>query len=181
MWVNVAQLLKESIGSTRSYEVDEVVDLDVAGDSGGGLVHGDVTLTRTNRGIIAKGSFDTMVKIACSRCLNEFQCPLHLEIIEEYFPLTDIFTGAPLALPEDNPEAFTINEQHILDLTEAIRQSILIALPMKPLCREDCAGICPTCGKNLNEDSCGCSHETIDPRWAKLASIKVQLNQQEGK
>jgi uncharacterized protein len=154
--------------------------LNVAGDGSGGLVHGDVTLTRTNRGIIANGVFDTTVKIDCSRCLCQFECPLHMQIQEEFFPLTDVNTGAPLALP-DEPDAFTIDEQHILDLTEALRQSILLALPMKPLCREDCAGLCPQCGQNLNEKMCGCSSEKIDPRWDKLASVRVRLKEQEGK
>jgi uncharacterized protein len=180
MRVNVAQLLKEGIGSTRSYEVDEVIDLDVAGDGGGGLVHGNVELTRTNRGILARGSLDTVVKIDCSRCLCEYECPLHMKIEEEFFPLTDIFTGAPLSPPEE-PDVFTIDEQHILDLTEAIRQSVLLALPMKPLCREDCEGLCPQCGQNLNENVCSCSSDRMDPRWAKLTLVKVRLKEQEGK
>ena len=180
MQVNVAQLLKEGIGSTRSYEVAEVVDLDTAGDGGGGLVRGEVTLTRTNRGVLAVGTFDTTVRIDCSRCLSQYGCPLQVKVQEEFFPLTDINTGAPLSLP-DEPDAFTIDEQHILDLSEAIRQGILLVMPMKPLCREDCAGLCPQCGQNLNEKVCGCSSEIIDPRWAGLASVRVRLKEQEGK
>jgi uncharacterized protein len=180
MRVNVAQLLKEGIGSTRSYEVDEVIDLDVAGDGGGGLVRGNVELTRINRGIMAIGKLYTTVKINCSRCLTECECSLHMDIEEEYFPLTDIFTGAPLSLPEES-DVFIIDDQHILDMTEAIRQSILLAFPMKPLCRENCAGLCPRCGRNLNENVCGCSSDETDPRLASLLSIKAKLIEQEGK
>jgi uncharacterized protein len=174
MQVNVAQLLKESIGSTRSYDVDEPIDLDITGDEGGGVVTGKVTLTHTNRGILATGTFETEIQIDCSRCLCRFRCPLRFEIQDEYFPLVDIFTGVPLPAPEE-PDAFTIDEQHILDLTEALRQGILLSLPMKPLCREDCAGLCPQCGQNLNEAACGCKTESVDPRWAKLAGVKAQL------
>jgi uncharacterized protein len=180
MQVNVAQLLKEVVGSTRSYEVDEVIDLDVAGDRSGGLVRGNVKLTRINRSIIVTGRISTAVKVSCSRCLSQCDCPLEMDIQEEFFPLTDIVTGTPVLLPEES-DAFTINEQHVLDLTEAVRQTILLALPMKPLCREDCAGLCPRCGKNLNEGLCGCSSDEIAPRWAKLTSIKVRLKEQEGK
>lgn len=180
MQFNVAQLLKEGIGSTRSAEIKGVVDLDVAGDGKGGAVHGNVEFTRTNRGIMADGAFDTEVKVDCSRCLNEYKCPLHIEIQDEYFPLTDINTGTPLPVPEE-PDAFTIDEQHVLDLTESIRQGILLAMPMKPLCREDCAGLCPQCGQNLNEKTCNCASEKIDPRWSKLVAVKSRLNEEEGK
>ena len=95
---------------------------------------------------------------------------LTLDIEEEYFPTTDMVSGAPLALPEE-PGYFTIDEHHVLDLTEALRQYALLAIPMRPLCREDCAGLCPTCGHNLNQGACGCSHREIDPRWAKLSKL----------
>jgi len=94
-----------------------------------------------------------------------------VKVEEEYFPTVDVVSGAPLALPEE-PGVFTISEQHILDLTEAIRQNAIVAIPMKPLCREDCAGICPKCGKDLNQGECGCPTEEVDPRWAKLLKLK---------
>jgi uncharacterized protein len=74
--------------------------------------------------------------------------------------------------PPDDPGSFTIDEHHILDLTEAIRQYIVTAMPMKSLCREDCAGLCPTCGKDLNQGKCGCKQEELDPRWAELLKLK---------
>jgi len=151
MQINVSQQLKEPIGSVRNYEVSEVVDI----ADGSSLVQGDVRLVRTNRGILAEGRLHTEVEVACSRCLNSFSCPLNLAIEEEYFPTTDVVSGAWLPLPEE-PGCFIINEQHILDLTEALRQYALLAIPMKPLCREDCAGLCPICGHDLNQGPCGC-------------------------
>jgi len=149
--INVAQLLKAPIGTARDYEVDEVADI----DGGSHPVKGKAQLIRTNRGILAKGTIKTEVKLTCSRCLNEFSCPLTLKIEEEYFPTIDVITGAPVVSP-DEPGSFTIDERHILDLTEAVRQYALMAIPMKPLCRRDCAGLCPTCGYDLNQGSCGC-------------------------
>ena len=57
------------------------------------------------------------------------------------------------------------DERHILDLSEAVRQYAIIGVPMKVLCREECAGLCMVCGKNLNEGSCYCKSETRDPEW----------------
>jgi uncharacterized protein len=97
-------------------------------------------LTRTNRGILVKGTLDTGVEVTCSRCLGSFSHPLTLDIEEEYFPVIDVSSGTPLSEPEE-PGSLTIDGHHVLDLTEAIRQYALLAIPMKPLCREDCSGI----------------------------------------
>ena len=81
----------------------------------------------------------------------------------------DIVSGASLNVP-DEPGCFTIDEHFILDLTEAVRQCALLTSPMKPLCKDDCAGLCPVCGRNLKEQ-CDCRAEAIDPRWSKLAKL----------
>ena len=168
MQINVAQQLRAPIGSIRDYEVKQVID--VTGDGNGSLVQGKVRLMRTDRGILVKGVLDTEVVLTCSRCLSPFNCPLTLNIEEEYFPTTDVVSGASLPLPEE-PGCFTIDEQHVLDLTEAIRQYALLAIPMKPLCGEDCAGLCPHCGHNLNLGACNCLPQGADPRWSELSRL----------
>ncbi len=137
---NVAQLLKEPVGSTRDYELDESVD--ITGSGAGSRVKGRVRLIRTNRGILAKGTINIGIEVTCSRCLSQFRCPLTFTVEEEYFPVIEVSSGMPLS-PPDEPNSFTIDEHHILDLTEALRQYALLAIPMKPLCREDCAGLLP--------------------------------------
>jgi len=169
MWINVSQQLKSSIGSIRNYEVSEVVSI-AGGDS---TVEGKVSLVRTDRGILAKATLHTEVEVTCSRCLSLFDCPLTLNIEEEYFPSIDVVSGTSLSLPEE-PGCFTIDERHVLDLTEAIRQYALLAIPMKPLCGEDCAGLCPTCGYNLNQGPCGCLPQEADPRRSKLNKLALQ-------
>lgn len=170
--INVAQLLKSPIGSTRNYRLNDFVEI---GDSNS-LLQGEIRLTRTDRGVLATGMLHTEVELTCSRCLGQFSCPLNLNIQEEYFPTTDIITGASLPAP-DELGSFTINEHNILDLVEAIRQYALIATPMKPLCQEDCAGLCPTCGQNLNQKPCNCPTKPVDPRWAKLSKLTLADNQ----
>jgi uncharacterized protein len=159
MQVNVAQLLKGAIGSERDYEVSGTID--ITADGNGSLVQGKVSLTRTDRGILVKGVLDTEVELTCSRCLSLFNCPLTLKIEEEYFPTSDVVSGASLPLPDD-PDRFIIDERHVLDLTEALRQCALLAIPMKPLCREDCAGLCPNCGHNINLGPCNCLSQGVD-------------------
>jgi len=168
MQINVSQQLKAPVGSIRSYQLSDSVD--IVGDGSGSMVQGEVRLTRTDRGILVQGRLHADVEITCGRCLSPFSCPLELNIEEEYFPVTDIISGALLSLP-DEPGCFTIDERNILDLTEAIRQYALLSIPMKPLCREDCAGLCPKCGHNLNQGACHCLPQEIDPRWSKLGKL----------
>ncbi len=168
MQINVSQQLRSSIGSVRDYEVSAIVD--VAGDGNGSLVQGKVRLMRTDRGILVEGMLDTDVELTCSRCLGLFDCPLTLNVEEEYFPTMDVVSGLSLPLPEEIG-CFTIDEHHVLDLTEAIRQCALLAIPMKPLCREDCTGLCPNCGHNLNQGPCNCPPRGADPRWSELSRL----------
>jgi uncharacterized protein len=169
MRINVSQQLKSSIGSIRNYEVSEVVSI-AGGDS---MVEGKVTLVRTDRGILTEATLHTEVEVTCSRCLSLFDYPLTLSIEEEYFPITDVVSGTSLSLPEE-PGCFTIDEHHVLDLTEAIRQYALLVIPMKPLCGQDCAGLCPTCGHNLNQGPCDCLPQQADPRRSKLNKLALQ-------
>jgi uncharacterized protein len=164
--INVSQQLKASIGTTRDYEVNGIVE----SEGGNGTVKGTVILTRTDRSILAKGSLHTEVGLTCSRCLTLFDYPLNITIEEEYFPTTDIYSGNPVPLP-DETGCFTIDEHNILDLTEAIRQYTILAVPIKPLCHQDCAGLCPTCGANLNLSPCNCPPRPADPRWSRLKEL----------
>jgi uncharacterized protein len=167
MQTNVAQLLKAPVGSIRTLPINDVLT-----ENGVEYrVRGDVTLVRSNTSILVQGRLETQTEITCSRCLQPFTQKIPLKIQEEFFPTIDIITGARLPKPED-PGSFIIDEHHILDLTEAIRQYIVTALPMKPLCKEDCAGLCAVCGKDLNQGKCGCTLEETDPRWAELLKLK---------
>ena len=168
MQINVAQQLRSAIGTVKEHEVD--LDMDVTGYGNTGRLQGRVTLTRTDRGILVKGVLNTELELTCSRCLSSFSCPISLRIEEEYFPIVDVVSGASLNVP-DEPGIFTIDDNHELDLTEAVHQYALMAVPMKPLCRPDCAGLCPVCGQNLNLGECQCLTPEADPRWAKLKEI----------
>jgi uncharacterized protein len=168
MQINVSQLLREPIGSTRDYQVNGVAD--VSGDGKDCQVQGEAELLRTQRSILVKCTLSIEVELICSRCLGLFRYPLTLKFEEEYLPTVDVVSGMPLPLPEE-PGAFTIDEHHILDLTEAIRQYTMLAIPMKPLCHDACAGLCQKCGHNLNQGPCDCPTQVIDPRWSELKKL----------
>lgn len=169
--INVSQQLKSSIGTIRNYEVDTIVNIDDEKVE----YTGSIRLMKTDRGILLKGTFNTNLFLRCGRCLNDFSYPLELKIEEEYFPIMDVNTGVMLPAPEE-PGSFTIDDHNIMDISEAIRQYTLMALPIKPLCRQDCSGLCPTCGTNLNEKNCDCTPE-IDPRWEKLNTLTLADNE----
>ena len=133
---NVAQLEKGLIGSTRDYQVDDCLNVDGQEIP----VKGAVRLTRTNRSVLVSAALKTAVSLECCRCLNQYECPLEVRFEEEFFPTLDVTLGVPLDV-EDAEESFTVDEHHVLDLTEAIRQYVILAQPMKPLCRTACPGI----------------------------------------
>lgn len=168
MQFNVSQLLQEPIGSTREYQVNEAAD--VIGDGKSNTVQGECHLLRTQRSILVKCTLDTEVELTCNRCLGRFRHPLKINFEEEFLPTVDVVSGAPLPSPEES-SAFTIDERHSLDLTEAIRQYSLIAIPIKALCDKDCAGLCQNCGQNLNQGKCDCPTQEIDPRWSELTKL----------
>ena len=168
MLFNVAQLLQEDPGATRHYELDEPpYEIDDGVEAISPLT-GPVKLNRTNRGILADAELATDVRLECSRCLEEVVVPIRTHITEEFYPTVDLRSGLLIERPEGGT-GFMLNESHELDLTEPVRQSVLLELPMKPLCRADCAGLCVQCGQNLNEGGCGCEREAGDPRLSQLA------------
>ena len=135
--INVSQMLREPIGGTRTINIDDEVVLDETCVS---QIKGEARLTRTNRSVLARVEATTSVSLECARCLEHYDCPLSISFDEEYFPVTDAKSGLSLPDPEET-EVFTIDERLTLDLTEAIRQYTLTAVPMKPLCKTECSSI----------------------------------------
>jgi uncharacterized protein len=178
---NVAQLLKERVGSTRKFHFD-TPDLVLDEDPGEGQVlyaedlHGDVKVTRLSESLLVQGDIDASVLIECSRCLETFSLPVEARLEEQFLPTIDVETGAPVrrAEFEEDDQTFDINPNHLMDLTEPVRQALLVALPMKPLHSEDCKGICLTCGANLNEVDCGHADEPVDTRWTGLRELRIE-------
>jgi uncharacterized protein len=168
MELNVSQLLQEPVGSTREYKFDEAAD--IIGDGKEYKVQGECGLLRTRRGILVKCALSSEVELTCGRCLSRFRHPLKISFEEEFLPTVDVTSGIPLP-QTDEAGAFTIDERHIMDLTEPARQYALMAIPMKPLCQPDCAGLCHKCGNNLNQENCDCPTREKDARWSELTKL----------
>lgn len=169
MLVNVSQLLKEPMGSSRKLKIDECV----GPENGLGEfdVKGNVVLIRIDKGVLAKGELNSQISSACCRCLKEVNYRFSFTIEEIFLSSIDINTGLPVKAKVDT---FIIDEHHDLDLNDALYQNASLSLPMKMLCKEDCAGICPVCGKNLNENKCNCKTEKYDQRWSALERLKKE-------
>ncbi len=166
---NVASLLRETPGAERRYDVDNV-QLDIAKDLRlASPIVGQVRLSRTRRSILARAQLSTAIEGYCSRCLQRVVAPIDVEIEEEALPSIDIETGQPIRRDAD-PDTLRLDEHHELDLGEPVREAIALAEPITLLCREECRGLCSTCGADLNTHTRH-SHaeETIDPRLAALA------------
>jgi uncharacterized protein len=133
--VNVTQLLKEPVGASRSYDIGEIINEQIEAS-----VEGKITLIRSGRGVLVQCKLTAEVKLICSRCLDTFLCPISFTAEEEFLPIADVSGDLALSSPEQS-EGFTINNKNILDLSELIRQYILLNLSMKPLCRPDCPGM----------------------------------------
>ena len=165
---NVSQLLKEPTGSEREFDINEGEFSDSGYTVNGAA--GRVRMVRTHQGIWVQGWLTVRVEQDCSRCLTDFSQTLELELDEEYFPELDMRTGRR-ELPPEDWEGLYIGADHILDLAEATRQSALTVLPLKPLCKPDCVGICDRCGLDRNRSACDCYAMEIDPRWEALRSL----------
>jgi uncharacterized protein len=122
-----------------------------------------------------KGRIETRTSAICSRCLAVYEAP-----VEHYFavnftrelPEIDVTQGE-IALSEEDLGLIHYKGDTI-DFRDAIQEQVILALPVRPLCREDCKGLCHTCGENLNEGDCRCGgSDTMDPRFAVLKNLKL--------
>ncbi len=174
---NVAQLLRESIGAVRHVEVAANLqhlapELEQAEGAPEATLSGPVRMIHTNTGVLVQGHLYAEAALACARCLDPVAVPLTIDVEELFIPTVDVVTGKPVT-PEEDDRALWIDEHHILDLNEVLRQDALLAAPVHVLCKENCRGLCPTCGENLNNGPCGCAPD-IDPRWGPLVELLKQ-------
>jgi len=130
------------------------------------------TVSRMQEDVLAEGKARTKAHLECSRCLEDVEVDVSGEFEALYVPETGRF-----AKRMDHPD-FAGTGQRVnfyskltVDLSDEIRQCVLLELPMKPLCRPDCAGLCRRCGANLNEGPCSCKPEADEGPWAALRTL----------
>lgn len=153
--INVGFLL--AAGPAANHDtVFDVPTVKVADDLTVNYVRGPIRLSRTAAGILVQGNLETGIVSECYRCLDDVTQTVTIGV-EELF-----------AYPASSTSEFSIYEDAILDLAPLLRAEVMIASSNGLLCREDCKGLCPECGTNLNHSTCDCSLEQIDPRLAGL-------------
>ena len=168
---NAAGLLREAPGAAREYALsDRYVtvgpDVELAGP-----LNGLIRLQRTNRGILLRGTVDATLRRTCSRCLESYEEPVNVALAEEYLPSVDVERGTAVAVAPGDEEALRLDERHQIDLVPVLHDELVLSEPMHPLCRPDCPGLCPGCGRRMDVGSCDCAVEEPDPRLAGLAAF----------
>lgn len=158
--VNVADLLRRS-GSARDEVVEGTLEQLSVVDTRmpeGSPVRVEVHLESVNEGIVARGTVVAPWVGECRRCLVTVEGTVRSDVLEVFE--AEPTEGETLLLDGDR-----------IDLEPVAREAILLDLPLAPLCREDCAGLCPTCGTNRNDAPCDCAEPAADPRWAGLEGL----------
>ncbi len=157
--LNVGFLLHQGVGTNRSFGFDhpsvQIGDLHAAN------LRGSVRFSRTAQGLYAQGDLQAETGLDCVRCLEAFSQRLTIRIDE-------LFVYPPGQSPDP---LLTIPETGILDLNPLIREYLVLDVPLRPVCRPDCKGLCPECGNNLNLAPCVHPVAEVDPRLSGLKSL----------
>lgn len=171
----------------RKLEFDEtlmpgVIDLGEEVQQRGPLrAVGRAELVRENRGarkvvedIRLEGSFSTKIEVYCARCLEPVGNALTESFDLLYRPQGVDAAGADASIGKAETEIGYYQGEGLL-LEDALKEQILLALPVKQVCSAGCKGLCPHCGRNLNVESCNCAATMADPRWGALEDIRKKL------
>lgn len=167
--------IMRTVGMHQAYEIDEApyADEDIEFVS---PIQGAATVTNSGRLILVRGGFTTTVELECARCLTEVRQPIKAEI-EEQYSLAEVESATyhdvvPTIVQDDENEVPPgLFDGTVMDLAVLIRQAAILATPLSVLCREDCQGLCPACGKNRNQGACKCSSEQTNRPFASLREL----------
>ena len=172
-WVFSTRELGRRAGNMRSYHrtvpapAEPVLGIDVIGVPAADPVELDVRLESVTEGVYVSGTVHARLAGECARCLDPLTDEIDVELAELFaYPasITDATTDAD-ELPR------VVDEQ--VDLEQIVRDAIVLGLPLSPLCRADCPGLCPECGERRADLAPDHGHETLDPRWAALRGLAV--------
>lgn len=156
---NFGFFLEASLGTTREIELDYPTI--VAEDVTLTPLQGTFSATRTSEGVYVSGKLHSFIELDCVRCLTATNVPIEFE-------LDELFYYPPSTAPKGE---LVIGDDGYIDLAPSVRELSILAAPIQPLCKPDCAGLCMDCGTNLNETDCDCVNDDIDPRFAVLKTL----------
>jgi len=152
------------------YEADEIVlDEEHMRIVGSPQVEGNVT--RNGLEYILRGKITARAELDCDRCLKSVDVPVESDFEVAYLPQSEYAsTGRAELHAEDMAQS--VFSDNAIDLDELVREQIMLNLPTRALCNEECKGLCPVCGADRNANGCDCEAKEIDTRWAALAALK---------
>jgi uncharacterized protein len=159
--LNIGFIVHQNIGYSRDFPFD-VPSIHLPPDLDLKNLTGLARVTRTPQGLLVQVKLRAAQQVECVRCLSDFDQPLEVDFTELYAFTPRSVTDSNLILPEDG----------YIDLEPLVREYMLLAIPISPLCSPDCKGLCPICGENLNENDHDHGESEGDPRLAVLKSLK---------
>jgi len=130
-------------------------------------------LSKLGNNILVKSRMETKVEWPCARCLEIFSLNLTSEYTTILKPKPGFSLPGEVELTREDVET-EFYEGEEIDLTSLVQDQVLLALPQKALCREECQGLCPRCGKNLNREVCECAVGFVDPRFEVLRKVELK-------
>lgn len=135
-------------------------------------VHFETDVRKDAEKVRLVGRVKTTLEVACGRCLEPYQIPVDAPFDLLFLPAAvEAASGGEHEMDQDDV-GVTYYRDDVIDLAEVMREQFFLALPMKPLCREGCLGLCPVCGTNRNTATCTCENTWVDPRLAPLAKLR---------
>lgn len=159
--------VRASPGRRLRVQVSEPVDSGAADVLFTSAVAGEVELRAEGHRLRLVGRLGVAAELVCSRCLAHFRTELEAAVDEWLDPH---LSPAEEVLVEEGVLVMPLAESEV-DLTEVARQHLLLAVPLAPRCRPDCAGLCPVCGADRNTHPCQCGTQSADPRWQVLQNV----------
>lgn len=134
-------------------------------------IHLDAQVRKVREEIVIEGRVSSWIQMSCARCLKPHQVHLDDSFEVKYLPYPQELDSVEEIELNETDMGITYYTGEDINLTELVREQVLLLLPVKALCKTDCAGLCPSCGKDLNEGPCSCAQEPVDHRFAMLKNL----------
>ncbi|HEV2914071.1 MAG TPA: DUF177 domain-containing protein [Pyrinomonadaceae bacterium] len=177
MRIELDKLEGKSNAFAHTYEPGEIVlDEENARLTEAPQINGRIT--RSGQEVRLQGTVTARAEVDCDRCLKAVSFPVETEFDVTYVPASEYYSDATAELQEEDL-SLSVFDGEAIDVDDLVREQVLLAMPPRLLCGEQCKGLCPVCGVDKNATECACQSSEIDPRWAALALLKQE--QKDGK
>jgi uncharacterized protein len=167
MRINIREVAESGL-EIRSKETAESVGL--PGDEVDGEMEICAHIQRMGRTLFLEGDLSVSLRLQCSRCLKDFVSPRDIQFTYRVEPHSSDDRREEVELRRADMDV-TYYAGETLKISDFLKEQIVLARPMRPLCREDCPGLCPVCGQDLNRGNCSCQPSGTDPLWSDLKRL----------